>query len=195
LGPVSRNPNHTRPPYWKTTRAVSAICWPHFLALASNQLSQFSLNVRVRHVRAAQARRGKSRGSSVMSKALVLGAAALVFSAASASAQVYTTPDYGYAEPVADLAAPADGYAAAPPPAYTAPPVYAARFIHHRQSTWCQLPSTRLQWCRAITQRPWFRGQYMPTRPGIGVATGTGGAATATGMVGAKPAASRRRGL
>ena len=62
-----------------------------------------------------------------MSKALVLGAAALVFSAASASAQVYTTPDYGYAEPVADLAAPADGYAApAPPPGYTAPPVYAA---------------------------------------------------------------------
>jgi hypothetical protein len=34
-----------------------------------------------------------------MSKALVLGAAALAFSAASASAQVYTTPDYGYAEP------------------------------------------------------------------------------------------------
>jgi hypothetical protein len=44
-----------------------------------------------------------------MSKALVLGAAALVLSAASASAQVYTTPGYGYAEPVADLAAPADG--------------------------------------------------------------------------------------
>jgi hypothetical protein len=41
----------------------------------------------------------------VMSKALVLGAAALLFSAASASAQVY-------AEPVADLAVPADGYAA-----------------------------------------------------------------------------------
>jgi hypothetical protein len=60
-----------------------------------------------------------------MSKALVLGAAALAFSAASASAQVYTTPDYGFAEPVADLAAPADGYAAAPPPAYTAAPVYA----------------------------------------------------------------------
>jgi hypothetical protein len=52
-----------------------------------------------------------------MSKALVLGAAALVVSAASASAQVYTSPDYGYAEPVADLAAPGDGYAApAPPP-------------------------------------------------------------------------------
>jgi hypothetical protein len=32
-----------------------------------------------------------------MSKALVLGAAALVLSAASASAQVYTTPGYGYA--------------------------------------------------------------------------------------------------
>ena len=56
-----------------------------------------------------------------MSKALVLGAAALAFSAASAWAQD------GYAEPVADLAAPADGYAApAPPPAYAAPPVYAA---------------------------------------------------------------------
>ena len=44
-----------------------------------------------------------------MTRALILGAAALVVSAASASAQVYTTPDYGYAEPVADLAAPADG--------------------------------------------------------------------------------------
>ena len=55
-----------------------------------------------------------------MSKALVLGAAALVFSAASASAQVY-------AEPTADLAIPADGYAApAAPPMYTAPPVYGA---------------------------------------------------------------------
>jgi hypothetical protein len=62
-----------------------------------------------------------------MTRALILGAAALVVSAASASAQVYTTPDYGYAESVADLAAPADGYAApAPPPVYTAPPVYAA---------------------------------------------------------------------
>jgi len=54
------------------------------------------------------------------------------------------------------------------------------RFIHHRQSTWCQLPSTQLQWCRAITQRPWFRSQYMPTPQGIGVATGMGGAATAS---------------
>ena len=55
-----------------------------------------------------------------MSKALVLGAVALVFSTASASAQIY-------AEPVADLAVPADGYAApALPPAYAAPPVYAA---------------------------------------------------------------------
>ena len=62
-----------------------------------------------------------------MTRALILGAAALVVSAAGASAQVYTTPDYGYGEPVADLVAPADGYATpAPPPAYTAPPVYAA---------------------------------------------------------------------
>ena len=44
-----------------------------------------------------------------MSKALILGAATLVFSAASASAQVYSTPDYGYGEPVADLAVPSDG--------------------------------------------------------------------------------------
>jgi hypothetical protein len=115
-----------------------------------------------------------------MSKALVLGAAALAFSAASASAQVYTTPDYGYAEPVADLAAPADGYAAAPPPRTRHRRSMQPRFIHHRQSTWCQLPSTQLQWCRAITQRPWFRSQYMPTPRGIGVATGMGGAATAS---------------
>ena len=61
----------------------------------------------------------------MISKSLVLGAAALVFSAVGASAQV--SPDYGYAEPVADLAVPADGYAAlAAPPVYTAPPVYAA---------------------------------------------------------------------
>jgi hypothetical protein len=63
----------------------------------------------------------------MMSKALVLGAAALIFSAAGASAQVYATPDYGYADPVADLAPPDEGYAApAPPPAYAAPPIYAA---------------------------------------------------------------------
>jgi hypothetical protein len=71
--------------------------------------------------------RDTARGRLAMSKSLVLGAAALVFSAASVSAQVYSTPDYGYAEPVADLAVPADGYAApAAPPVYTAPPVYAA---------------------------------------------------------------------
>src|SRR5437763_1966881 len=119
-----------------------------------------------RNVRTAQARRGRF----VMSKALVLGAAALAFSAASASAQIYTSPNYGYAEPVADLAAPADGYAApAPPPAYTAPPVYAAPVYTPPTVSWCQLPSTQLQWCRAITQRPWFRSQYMPTPRGIGV--------------------------
>src|SRR6266516_3984432 len=68
----------------------------------------------------------KRRGRFVMSKALVLGAAALAFSAASASAQIYTSPNYGYAEPVADLAEPADGYAAPAyaAPVYTAPPVY-----------------------------------------------------------------------
>jgi hypothetical protein len=69
----------------------------------------------------------KRRGRLVMIKALVLGTAALVFSAAGASAQVYVTPDYGYSDPVADLAPPAEGYAApALPPTYTAPPVYAA---------------------------------------------------------------------
>ena len=83
-----------------------------------------------------------------MSKALVLGAAALALSAGTASAQVpgydyngATVPLYGYAAPVADLAAPAYGYGYAAPayaapaqagttivivtpaPAYTAPPV------------------------------------------------------------------------
>ena len=52
-----------------------------------------------------------------MSKALVLGAAALALSAGAASAQVpgydyngATVPLYGYAAPVADLAAPDYGY-------------------------------------------------------------------------------------
>jgi hypothetical protein len=65
-----------------------------------------------------------------MSKALVIGVTVLVLSAASASAQVYLTSDYGYAAPVADLAAPAYGYAAAtyvaPGPVYAVPPAYAA---------------------------------------------------------------------
>lgn len=67
-----------------------------------------------------------------MSKALVLGAAVLMLSAAGASAQVYVIPDYeyGYATPAADLAAPGYGYAAptygAPAPVYAAPPVYTA---------------------------------------------------------------------
>jgi hypothetical protein len=56
-----------------------------------------------------------------MSKILVLGAAALAFSAAAASAQTYMTPGYGYAPygygyaataPLYDYAAPAYGYAA-----------------------------------------------------------------------------------
>ena len=48
----------------------------------------------------------------------------------------------------------------------------------------------QLLWCRAITQRrsfrrrPLFRGECMPTRQGIGMATGMGGAATATDMAG-----------
>jgi hypothetical protein len=72
------------------------------------------------------------RGRPVMSRALVLGAAAVALSAVSASAQVYGTPDYGYgyATPVADLAPPAYGYAAppyvTPAPVYAAPSVYAA---------------------------------------------------------------------
>jgi hypothetical protein len=52
----------------------------------------------------------------VMSKALVLGAAALVFSAAGALAADLVAPGYGYAAP---------GYVA-PAPVYTAPPAYAA---------------------------------------------------------------------
>ena len=62
-----------------------------------------------------------------MSKALVLGAAALALSAGAASAQVpgydyngATVPLYGYAAPVTDLAPPAYGYGYAAP-AYAAP--------------------------------------------------------------------------
>jgi hypothetical protein len=77
------------------------------------------------------------RGRLVMSKALVLGVAALAFSAATASAQVYVSPGYGYgydygaplydyAAPVADLAPPAYGYAP-PAPLYNyAAPAYGA---------------------------------------------------------------------
>ena len=130
-----------------------------------------------------------------MTRALILGAAALVVSAAGASAQVYTTPDYGYGEPVADLVAPADGYATPAPHRRTPHRLsMQPRFIQHHQSTWCRSLSTQHR--RWYMRRPWFRGQYMPTRPGIGVATGmVGTAATATGMLGgAKPAASRRLG-
>jgi hypothetical protein len=63
----------------------------------------------------------------VMSKALVLGAAALVFSAAGALAADLVAPGYGYAAP--GYVAPAPVYTAPPAyaaPVYTAPPIYAA---------------------------------------------------------------------
>ena len=130
----------------------------------------------------------RHEGRLVMSKALVLGAAALalslVLSAASASAQVYVTPSYGYgyATPVADLAAPNYGYAApamaTPPPLMWRPhrrPMQRQHTQQHRQSL---LSTQRRRWCPAITQlhQPWFRNQCMTTRPAIGVATGMGGA-------------------
>src|SRR5262249_5285894 len=59
------------------------------------------------------------RGRSVMSKALVLGAAALALSAGAASAEVHVSPGYGYGygygAPLYDSAAPAYGYAATAP--------------------------------------------------------------------------------
>ena len=68
-----------------------------------------------------------------MSKALVLGAAALALSVGAASAQVpgydyngATVPLYGYAAPVADLAPPAYGYAPTAPLYNYAAPAYAA---------------------------------------------------------------------
>jgi hypothetical protein len=77
---------------------------------SENQLTQSSLVYGARHVPT------KHEEDLAMSKALVLGAAALVFSIATASA--------------ADLVAPVDGEAApvpAPPPqVYAAPPGYAA---------------------------------------------------------------------
>jgi len=87
-----------------------------------NHSSQCWLKIETQSVRTAQ--------RLAMSKALVIGVTVLVLSAASASAQVYLTSDYGYAAPVADLAAPAYGYAAAtyvaPGPVYAVPPAYAA---------------------------------------------------------------------
>jgi hypothetical protein len=139
-----------------------------------------------RNVRTAQDRRGRL----VMSKALVLSAAALVFSAASASAQVYsTTATQNRSLIWRHLPMGTQRRRSRRRTRHR--PSMQPRFIQHRQSTWCQLLSTQLQWCRAITLRPWFRSQYMPTRQGIGVATGMGGAATATGMGGAKTVTGR----
>jgi hypothetical protein len=66
-----------------------------------------------------------------MSKALVLGGVALVFSAAGALAADLVAPGYGYAVP--DYVAPAAVYAAPPvyaAPVYTAPPAYAAPQVY-----------------------------------------------------------------
>lgn len=61
-----------------------------------------------------------------MSKALVLGAAALAISASAATAQVYVSPGYGYGAPLYDYAAPpAYGYAATAPLYDYAAPTYA----------------------------------------------------------------------
>jgi hypothetical protein len=67
-----------------------------------------------------------------MSKALVLGVAALALSAGAASAQVpgydyngATVPLYGYAAPAYGYGAPAPLYNYAAPPVYAAPPIYA----------------------------------------------------------------------
>jgi hypothetical protein len=75
-----------------------------------------------------------------MSKALVLGGAALAFSAVGASAADLGVPPYGYAPPAYGYAAPA--YAApatagttvvivTPAPAYTAPPVTTGYYAPH----------------------------------------------------------------
>jgi hypothetical protein len=69
-----------------------------------------------------------------MSKALVLGPAALVFLAAGASAADLVAPGYGYAAPV--YVAPAPTAYAAPrvylvPQAYTAPPVTTGYYAPH----------------------------------------------------------------
>jgi hypothetical protein len=70
-----------------------------------------------------------------MSKALVLGAATLVFSAAGALAADLMAPGYGYAAPVYVAPAPAAPpiYAVpvyTPPSAYAGPPVYPAPQVY-----------------------------------------------------------------
>jgi hypothetical protein len=117
-----------------------------------------------------------------MSKALVLGAAALACSAAGASAQGYPTPDYGYVTPIADLAAPAYGYAAqtyaAPAPIYAAPPVYAAPVyaapvypapVYPAPPVYAQCPRRPVTTLRLLLQ-----GRYITTRQGILVVTAIG---------------------
>jgi hypothetical protein len=126
-----------------------------------------------------------------MSKALILGTAALIFSAAGASAQVYTTPDYRYGDPVADLAPPDEGYAApAPPSAYAAPPIYAAPVytpppVYVVPAPVYAAPVVSGYYAAPVVSPPPVVsrpiGQYMPTRQVTGVATGIGGTATVTG--------------
>jgi len=100
-----------------------------------------------------------------MSKALVLGAAALVFSVASASA--------------ADLVAPVDGAPAPPPQVYTAPPVYAAPLYTAPQVYVVPAPvytAPPVVYAPPVVSRPFYA-----YAPGIGRVGGT-----ATGMGGTK---------
>src|SRR5215468_3925063 len=89
-----------------------------------------------RKLSAQRARRGRS----VMSKALVLGAAALALSAAGASAQVYVSPGYGYGygygAPLYDYAAPSYGYAATAPLYDYAAPAVTSGYYNYAPGYW-----------------------------------------------------------
>jgi len=80
-----------------------------------------------------------------MSKALVLGAAALVFSAAGALAADLVAPGYGYAAPAYVAPAPAPPIYAAPvytPPTVYAAPIYAAPPVYPAPQVYTPPPVT-----------------------------------------------------
>jgi hypothetical protein len=108
-----------------------------------------------------------------MSKALVLAAAAVGFSAAGAGVS--------WADGAADLPPLIEEYAApaAPPAVYVAPPVYAAPV--YRAPTVVVVPAP--VYTAPVVTAPLVRSQYMPMRPATGAATGMSGVATATGGV------------
>ena len=106
-----------------------------------------------------------------MSKALVLGAAALVFSAAGALAADLVAPGYGYVAP--PYAAPAPVYATPPiAPIYTPPTViYVEPPVHPAPQLYAGPPMTTGYYAQHPVRQSRYRGRYMITRLDLGMST------------------------